>query len=157
MATGSAGAVAREALGLSWTPSDVSARHGSLPDALRLCALLAEQLRARGVRVPEGRERTRTWVDPMEALLRLDERPPEAVERVMAWLAAGNDRVSHFWQANVLSPTKLRERWDQMAQQYVRERSPRPGRGAAITNSAGSGRSLADILSDDDQPRALEG
>lgn len=153
LAPATPGAAAREHLGLSWTPSDVSARHGSLPDALRLCALFADVLRRRGVRVPEGRERSKVWVEPMEAVLRIDGRTPEQVERVVAWLDAGADRVSHFWQANVLSPTKLRERWDQMQQQYQRERSPRPSRSAAVLHAAGTGRSLLEIMTQDDEDR----
>lgn len=103
---------------LGWVVPTIALEGGYLDDALNLCEHLATTLRARGVLVPAPRARSKAWVIPMEAMLRLDARTPDQARRVIDWLAGGRDRTSAFWQGNVLSPDKLRMRWDQMGQQY---------------------------------------
>jgi len=91
-----------------------------LTDAYRLCKVLASSLEQRGERI-NGKAATNAWVREMEALLRIDGRSPEDVERVLRWLDEGADPVSSWWQPNVRSPAKLREKWHTMGEQYTRE------------------------------------
>jgi len=88
----------------------------ALPDATRLSDLFADLLAERGAKRPNV---TKAWVDEMDRMLRIDGRQPCDVEKVLKWLAHGNDSVAQFWRPNVRSPQKLRERWDQMREQYV--------------------------------------
>lgn len=84
-------------------------------DARRLCDLLADHLEARGCKRPNV---TQTWIREMDRLIRIDGRDPASINRVLVWLDTGTDPVASFWRSNVRSPQKLRERWDQMAEQY---------------------------------------
>jgi hypothetical protein len=58
----------------------------------------------------------------MDKLIRIDGREADDVARVIRWLNDGRDEVAQFWQANVRSPRKLREKWDQMREQYERRK-----------------------------------
>lgn len=91
---------------------------GLIETARELCLLLEQSLLDRGHTTAAGKARTKRWLLDMEALLRLDERKPEHVRRVIRWLARGDDDVSSFWRGNVHSPNKLRLRWDRMSEQY---------------------------------------
>lgn len=106
-------------------------RSGHLDEARRLCDVMAALLVERGHKASPSSKR---WLLDMEALLRIDEREPGHVERVLRWLHAGRDDVSAFWRGNVLSPGKLRLRWSVMAEQYERMRkgAPRNSRSAAL-------------------------
>ena len=55
------------------------------------------------------------WAEDFERLIRLDGRDPPTIERVMRW--AQSDQ---FWRANILSPKKLREKWDTLWLQMQR-------------------------------------
>jgi hypothetical protein len=50
---------------------------------------------------------TQTWVTDMDRLLRLDGRTEAEVEAVIDWCQA-----DPFWRSNILSPNKLRAKWD---------------------------------------------
>lgn len=92
------------------------------PDARRLCDLLADCIGQRSARRPKV---TTRWLTDMDRLLRIDSRDPADVQRVISWLHNAPDDVARFWQPNVRSPGKLRDRWDQMSEQY-RNRRRRP-------------------------------
>jgi hypothetical protein len=53
--------------------------------------------------------RLKTWAGHFDRMMRLDGRTPTQIEAVLRWVL--NDP---FWQSNVLSPRKLRERFDQL-------------------------------------------
>jgi len=89
-----------------------------LPHAGNLCRLLADLIEANGSIRPKI---TRTWLRDMDRLMRLDGRTPEQVESAIRWC-----QQDEFWRANVLSPSKLRTRYDQMRLQASRD----IGRGA---------------------------
>lgn len=84
-------------------------------DAALLCQEFADQIASRGNKRPAV---TKAWEDEMDRLLRLDHRELDHVRRVLKWLNAGADPPALFWRPNVRSPAKLREKWDQMAEQY---------------------------------------
>jgi DNA-binding MarR family transcriptional regulator len=50
-----------------------------------------------------------TWVIHIERMIRLDKRTPERIEAVIRWV-----QKDLFWQANILSTAKLREKFDQL-------------------------------------------
>jgi len=50
-----------------------------------------------------------TWVIHIERMIRLDKRTPDRIEAVMRWCQRDS-----FWQANILSTAKLREKFDQL-------------------------------------------
>lgn len=96
---------------------------GLTADARRLAELLADSIAERGSKRPTV---TDTWIKDTERLMRIDGHDPAAVERTIRWLARGADEVASFWQPNVRCPRTLRERWDQMQEQY-RRRTRRTG------------------------------
>ena len=90
-------------------------------DAEMLCNQLADALQAystNGQRLTVGK----TWMKDMERMIRLDEREPEQVSRVIRWLYTATDEVATFWAPNVQSPGTLRMRWETIAQQVRRQR-----------------------------------
>lgn len=106
----------------------------------RLAYLLRELILANlpGARVPRASpEGMAAWCRHVDLLLRVDGREPEEVERVIRWC-----QKDPFWQANILSPRKLREKWETLVLQMRRavgqggKRAPRP----PATGTAGSGR-----------------
>jgi len=60
-----------------------------------------------------------TWVIHIERMIRLDKRTPERIEAVMRWCQRDS-----FWQANILSTAKLREKFDQL--ELKMEKNGRP-------------------------------
>lgn len=50
------------------------------------------------------------WCHDIDLLLRIDGRDPVEVERVIRWCQADS-----FWKSNILSPSKLRKQYDQLA------------------------------------------
>ena len=116
-----------------------------LADARRLCRLLADSLEARG-EVGAGRKaETRVWLVAMDALLRIDGRDAEHVERVIRWLDEGRSDVAGFWRSNIRSPDKLRARWAQMEEQVQRRRAGGGGSRSEVLVAPGAGR-LADAV-----------
>lgn len=75
-------------------------------EARRLCDLFADLMVANGCKRPRI---TNTWVADMDRILRLDGREAANVEKAIRWVHA-----DEFWRANVLSPSKLREKYDQL-------------------------------------------
>jgi hypothetical protein len=55
------------------------------------------------------------WAEDFERLIRIDGRDPPTIEAVMRWAQA-----DPFWKANILSPKKLREKWDTLWLQMQR-------------------------------------
>jgi hypothetical protein len=101
--------------------------------AVRLCDQLADAIAGRGSKRPNV---TVGWRSEMERLLRLDRRTPEQVGGVIDWLANSTDSVASFWRPNVRSPGTLRTRWDQMAEQLVRDRRPTNDKSSAAAEYA---------------------
>lgn len=74
-------------------------------DEVRLSELLLSLIRQRnpGFKQPDSQK----WADHVSKMLRLDERTPEDIEKVIRWCQADS-----FWQSNILSTQKLREKYD---------------------------------------------
>ncbi len=56
------------------------------------------------------------WCQDMELLTRKDKRPTEMIEQVIEWATK-----NRFWKSNILSASKLREKWDTVAAQMDSE------------------------------------
>jgi hypothetical protein len=78
------------------------------PDILRLSSLLADLIRQRDPKAKVDPESTR-WLSSMRLLVADRHGDHAEVERVLRWSQADS-----FWQANILSPTKLREKFTQL-------------------------------------------
>lgn len=49
------------------------------------------------------------WAIHVDRMLRLDKRPADEIEKIITWCQADS-----FWQSNILSTQKLREKYDQL-------------------------------------------
>ncbi len=49
------------------------------------------------------------WADDVRKIVKLDNRSYQEISDLMLWVNKDN-----FWQTNILSPAKLREKWDQL-------------------------------------------
>ena len=99
-----------------------------MSEALELCNLLSNLIHENGSRLPKV---TPKWVQDMEKIMRLDGRTFQQVEMAIRWC-----QNSQFWRANILSPAKLRDKYDQLRLQASRE----------VTSHAFSG--LAEFVSE---------
>lgn len=88
----------------------------------RLAELLANLIEANGSRRPIVSE---GWLATLERMHRIDGVSWPDIEGAIRWAQA-----DEFWQANILSPTKLRAKFDQLRLQAQRKKAPR-GRDAA--------------------------
>lgn len=59
-----------------------------------------------------------TWANALRLMREQDGREPEHIRRLFEW-ASQDD----FWQANILSPAKLRKQWKTLALQFNRDRN----------------------------------
>jgi hypothetical protein len=85
--------------------SKTAAASPHLNDARRLCDLLAELMDTNGFK--PAAVITKTWIEDMEKLMRVDGRTPTQVENAIRWAQA-----DAFWAPNVRSPRKLRQQYD---------------------------------------------
>ncbi len=89
-------------------PTDVFSPRG-------LAELLADRIESNGSKRPTV---TAVWCGVIERMIRLDHREPAQVMAAIEWCQA-----DEFWRANILSPMKLRAKFDQMRLQAQRARS----------------------------------
>lgn len=87
------------------SPTDTT-KDSTREEAIRLCGVLSELMVGNGCRPPNV---TETWIVDMERMIRIDGRTPSQIENAIRWCQADK-----FWCANVLSPRKLREKYDQL-------------------------------------------
>ena len=76
-------------------------------DVEKSCCLLADLVEGNGTKRPNI---TTRWREAADRLLRIDGHDADHVEQVMRWALA-----DQFWQSNILSMPKLREKFDQLA------------------------------------------
>lgn len=87
-------------------------------EAYRLCELLRGLILTNN---PTARVRhfsdadAGKWAGDMQRLIRIDGRDPPDIERVIRWCQSDD-----FWMANILSPGKLRQKWDTLWMQMQR-------------------------------------
>lgn len=84
-------------------------------DVTRLCTYLADKIEANGSKRPAI---TKRWQDSARLLIDKDGQTEAEVLRIIDWSQADD-----FWQANILSMPKLREKFDQLR---LRANSERP-------------------------------
>lgn len=87
------------------------------PDALRLSSLLADLIASnnpnnRSIKQGSREKSVQGWATDIDRMLRLDERTPEEVERIIRW-----SQTDSFWQANILSGSALRKQFDKLSMQ----------------------------------------
>lgn len=70
------------------------------------------------------------WAGDIEKLIRIDQRSPEEVERVIRWCQADN-----FWKSNILSGGTLREKFDRLFMACGSRRQPQRQQSNMIPNS----------------------
>ena len=88
------------------------------PDIEALLDQLDQQIEANGNRKPNRNKKNH---DAMRLLLDRDGYTPEQVSYIIDWAQANN-----FWQANVLSAAKLREKFTQLVAQARRDSKRKP-------------------------------
>lgn len=99
----------------------IEERTSELSEAVRLSNLLADLIEANGSRRPTV---TKGWIAEMDRMMRLDGRTLAETEGAIRWCQSHS-----FWKANILSPTKLRAKFDTMRLQAEHERRNRAPRG----------------------------
>ncbi len=94
-------------------PVPLNEEHSQLTHLSEHSFRLAELLRDLILqRLPKNRARQAkmaTWAEHIDKLIRIDDRTREEVERVIRWCQADS-----FWQSNILSASKLRDKFDQL-------------------------------------------
>lgn len=99
------------------------------PEALRLADRLAASIRVRGATkeiAPDRWEKTRIgWARQLRLAHEADGRSWEDIERVLGW-----SQKDSFWQSNILSADKFREKYDQLKAKMDTPAPPRFGRPA---------------------------
>lgn len=82
---------------------------------LRLAQLLADLIKGNN---PDWnmRGKIETWAEHIEKLRRIDGRTPQQIEYMIRWVQADD-----FWQANILSTAKLREKFNNLIPQVKKK------------------------------------
>lgn len=101
----------------SYKPSLEPSLNNKSEQAVELCNLLSSMMVKNGCRQPTITDR---WIDDMDRLMRLDGREYDMVRRIIIW-AQSNE----FWRGNILSPTKLRQKFDTLLMQSQRGCQPK--------------------------------
>ncbi len=76
-------------------------------DAVRLAELLLDLIVAR--KSDFKRPNLTTWAQEIDRMIRLDHRTREKIEDIIRW-----SQRDPFWSLNILSPSKLRQKFDQL-------------------------------------------
>lgn len=95
--------------------TDSSSRDDSVRAALQLAVLLRDLILARQPKAREKRAKMADWARDIERLIHIDGHSPEEIEAVIQWCQA-----DPFWQANIRSGKKLREKYDTLEAQMKR-------------------------------------
>ncbi len=99
--------------------SDAPDGDETFPDhIIELCDHLAECIRRNGNKVGAVGKR---WHQAMDRLNRIDGYTPEQIRQIIDW-----SQQDEFWQGNILSAPKLREKFDQLKTRMLNERNKPP-------------------------------
>jgi hypothetical protein len=112
--------------------------YSSDSDEIRLAEYFIGLLDGRGYEWSGGKKPDlQKWAAEFNKLIRIDKRAPNRIREVLSWCQADGC----FWQPNILSPTKLRDKWGQLTEQMKNGgRSRGTNRsGGAPTNGPGYG------------------
>ena len=119
--TGEQGNRGTEEQGTSSSDADASDAEAPKPelefsDATQwLCSHLADKIKSNGNKVGSVGVR---WHQAMERLQRIDGYTPDQIMQVIDWC-----QQDEFWQGNILSAVKLREKFDQLKTKMFNERN----------------------------------
>lgn len=97
----------------SSSDADASDVEEFAPEVYALCDTLADLVRANGHKVETVGV---TWWRACERLMRIDGYSPDQIEWVMRWATA-----DEFWQANIRSMSKLREKFSELKSRALAE------------------------------------
>lgn len=95
------------------TSSSEVADAPSRPDVDDLLDLLDSEIRTNGAKVPS---RTKSNHTAIRLLIDRDKRPVEEIAETIRWC-----QTDEFWRSNILSASKLREKYDQLRGQMQRQ------------------------------------
>lgn len=93
-------------------------------EAEPLANLLADLIEGNGSKRPNV---TATWIQEIDRMIRLDGRAPADIAGAIHW-----SQRSTFWRANILSPKKLRDKFDTLRLQAERENASKTGVSDAV-------------------------
>jgi len=97
---------------------DESSRSSPSPEALTLAGQLRAAVQIRDPRARAGRKEDLTsWARDIDLLMRIDQRSPDEIRQVIDWCQIPGG----FWGPNILSGRKLREKFDTLSGQMMRE------------------------------------
>lgn len=97
----------------SSSDADAPDPEGFSDDVIRLCELLASLIRLNGNNVKTV---GKGWWTSCDRLIRIDGYTAQQIEWVMRW-----SQSNEFWQGNILSMPKLREKFDQLKTKAMAE------------------------------------
>ncbi len=100
-------------------------------EGLRLATLLRDLIVAKDPKAKCSRDGSeRRWGRDIDKLMRLDGRPPEQIERIIRWCQPPPAGPRNFWEANIRSGAKLREKFEALLAQHARDGERRDATGA---------------------------
>lgn len=91
---------------------------------------------------------TETWITDMERMVRIDNRDPDVVKSMIRWLYADTSADALFWQKNIASPAKLREKWERLALVVRQTAAPKKQKLSKSGRNAIYARRMAELLRD---------
>lgn len=93
--------------------------HSPSPEAQELVKIFIQCLRKNkpDIKIPDNLFK---WYDCIDKLLKIDKRSFESIHRLMEWVTADT-----FWKGNILSPEKLRLKFDQLEIRMNSESEPK--------------------------------
>ncbi len=105
---------------VSFQKSKSSSRSSPSTAAINLAGQLRDAVRVRDPKARAARTEDLTgWARDIDLLLRIDQRSPDEIRRVISWCQLPGG----FWGPNILSGRKLREKFDTLSGQMMRENS----------------------------------
>ncbi len=105
---------------VSFEKNKSSSRCSPSASAVSLAGHLRDAVRVRDPRVRAARTEDLTgWARDIDLLMRIDQRSPDEIRRVIEWC----QEPGGFWGPNILSGRKLREKFDTLSGQMMRETS----------------------------------
>lgn len=83
-------------------------------DADHLLSFFIEKLKERkpDIKLPDRKR----WLQEIDRMIRIDKRDPRKIKAMIDWI-----HRDPFWSANILSPLKLRQQYDQIELQAIRK------------------------------------
>lgn len=84
---------------------------------------------------PKAKPKPKSWVGDIDKAMRIDGRTKQELIGIINWIYAP---AGSFWQPNIQSGKKLREKFDTLTMQSARSKQPNPQRGYVPTHQVNS-------------------